>query len=150
MPLVEVIVSDSTSPATLANEKLVICPPPAGTTADVSAVMVPGRQTSEVGPELRPPTVVLEALASGLPVVYSASGGTPELVGDDAGVGVPAPLDWEQDHPPAPEALAAMGVTAAKKIPKGGDPDTPIAEVLWQANKLAAKSYRFLGWLPGQ
>jgi hypothetical protein len=42
----------------------------------------------------------------------------------------------------APEALAAMGVTAAKKIPKGSDPDTPIAEVLWQANKLAAKSYR--------
>ena len=28
---------------------------------------------------------------------------------------------------------------AAKKIPKGTDSDTPIAEVLWQANKLAAK-----------
>ena len=42
----------------------------------------------------------------------------------------------------APEALAAMGVTAAKKLPAGTDPDTPIAEVLWQANKLAAKPYR--------
>jgi glycosyltransferase involved in cell wall biosynthesis len=52
------------------------------------------------------PTVVLEALATGLPVVYSASGGTPELVGPDAGVGVRSPLDWEQDHPPPPEALA--------------------------------------------
>lgn len=52
------------------------------------------------------PTVVLEAMASGLPVVFSASGGTPELVGEDAGVGVPAPLDWEHDHPPAALELA--------------------------------------------
>ena len=42
----------------------------------------------------------------------------------------------------APEALAAMGAPAAKKIPKGTDPDTPVAEVLWQANKLATKTVR--------
>jgi glycosyltransferase involved in cell wall biosynthesis len=51
------------------------------------------------------PTVVLEAMASGLPVVYSASGGTPELVGE-TGVGVAAPEDWERDHPPEPQELA--------------------------------------------
>jgi glycosyltransferase involved in cell wall biosynthesis len=50
------------------------------------------------------PTFVLEGMASGLPVVYSATGGVPELVGE-AGIGVPAPLDWECDHPPAPEEL---------------------------------------------
>jgi glycosyltransferase involved in cell wall biosynthesis len=52
------------------------------------------------------PRVVVEALACGLPVVYSSSGGVPELVGSDAGVGVPAPLDWDRDHPPDPEQLS--------------------------------------------
>jgi glycosyltransferase involved in cell wall biosynthesis len=52
------------------------------------------------------PTVVLEAMASGLPIVYAASGGTVELVGEEAGVGVPHPDGWERDEPPTPEALA--------------------------------------------
>lgn len=58
------------------------------------------------------PTAVLEALACGLPVVYSASGGTVELVGNDAGVGVPHPFSWEREQPPAPSELA-RGVVAA-------------------------------------
>lgn len=52
------------------------------------------------------PSLVIEAMACGLPVVYPASGGTVELVGDEAGVGVPHPVDWARDEPPAPEALA--------------------------------------------
>ena len=53
------------------------------------------------------PTLVLEAMACGLPVVYPASGGTVELVGGEAGVGVPHPDGWERDEPPGAEELAA-------------------------------------------
>jgi glycosyltransferase involved in cell wall biosynthesis len=49
---------------------------------------------------------VIEAMACGLPVVYPASGGTVELVGEEAGIGVPHPVSWERDEPPAPDALA--------------------------------------------
>jgi glycosyltransferase involved in cell wall biosynthesis len=51
------------------------------------------------------PNVVLEALACGVPVVHSASGGVPELVGD-AGIGVDSETTWERDVPPAPAELA--------------------------------------------
>ena len=53
------------------------------------------------------PTAVIEAMACGVPVAYPASGGTVELVGDEAGVGVPHPDGFERDEPPTPEALAA-------------------------------------------
>jgi glycosyltransferase involved in cell wall biosynthesis len=52
------------------------------------------------------PSAVIEGMACGLPVVYAASGGTVELVGDEAGIGVPHPVGWERDEPPAPEAFA--------------------------------------------
>jgi glycosyltransferase involved in cell wall biosynthesis len=52
------------------------------------------------------PGLVAEAMACGLPVVYSHSGGVPELVGEDAGIGIPAELNWDQDIPPDPNALA--------------------------------------------
>jgi glycosyltransferase involved in cell wall biosynthesis len=52
------------------------------------------------------PSAVIEAMACGLPVVYPASGGTVELVGDEAGIGVPHPQSWDRDEPPSPEAMA--------------------------------------------
>lgn len=52
------------------------------------------------------PGTVVEALACGLPVVFSHSGGVPELVGPDGGIGVPAEETWERVLPPDPAPLA--------------------------------------------
>jgi glycosyltransferase involved in cell wall biosynthesis len=61
------------------------------------------------------PAVVIEAMASGLPVVYSRSGGVPELVGTEAGLGVDAPLDWERDIPPDPAVMADAVLAVAER-----------------------------------
>lgn len=53
------------------------------------------------------PTVVIEALASGLPVVGSASGGMPELVPAECGALVPAPCVWDKLLTPSGLELAA-------------------------------------------
>ena len=52
------------------------------------------------------PNLIAEALASGLPVVYSASGGVPELVGSEAGIGVEVESSWEHIQQPDPRAMA--------------------------------------------
>jgi glycosyltransferase involved in cell wall biosynthesis len=56
-------------------------------------------------------------MACGLPVVYAASGGTVELVGEEAGIGVPHPDGWERDVPPAPEGLAAAVDSVLPELP---------------------------------
>lgn len=62
------------------------------------------------------PTVVIEAMACGLPVVYSSTGGTPELVGVDAGYGVPGELDWNTPRPPSAEEMAEGVCVVAERL----------------------------------
>jgi len=52
------------------------------------------------------PNVVLEALSCGLPVLYAASGGVPELVGDEAGIALPVPETYEENPVPSAAAIA--------------------------------------------
>jgi glycosyltransferase involved in cell wall biosynthesis len=64
------------------------------------------------------PTLVVEAMACGLPVIHPASGGTTELVGDVAGIGVSHPVSWERDEPPSPEALADAVSRVLAELPR--------------------------------
>ena len=51
------------------------------------------------------PTVVVEAMASGLPVVASSSGGLRELLGEKGGSLVESEESWETIHPPDPKRM---------------------------------------------
>lgn len=52
------------------------------------------------------PSMLLEGMACGLPIVFSDTGGTPELVGKDAGLGVKTQWSYDEVILPSSESLA--------------------------------------------
>ncbi len=67
------------------------------------------------------PGVVIESMACGVPIVYSSSGGVPELVGEEAGVGVSTNTSWEKQIPPEPELWAYAVLRVAEGLSGYGE-----------------------------
>lgn len=51
------------------------------------------------------PSAVIEAMSCGLPILYSSSGGIPELVGQDSGIGLRVSEDWERVNVPTKQEI---------------------------------------------
>jgi glycosyltransferase involved in cell wall biosynthesis len=83
------------------------------------------------------PSLVIEAMACGLPVVHPASGGTVELVADEGGIGVPHPTGWDQIEPPSPQAMAGAAARVLADLPRFRE----------AARERAAANYSLSRWL---
>ena len=81
------------------------------------------------------PNTVIEAMACGLPVVHVESGGVPELVGPNAGAGVPAHDDWTQLFRPDTDALGSAMVAVAENADAMGAAARKRAETAFDLNQ---------------
>ncbi len=75
------------------------------------------------------PTVVIEALACGLPVVGSATGGLAEMIAPDAGVLLPLETRWDRLLTPEPADLADAVATLAARLPEASAAARHCAEI---------------------
>ncbi len=83
------------------------------------------------------PTAVLEALASGMPVIGSRSGGMPELVNDASGVLLTVPEDFNTLHYPTPQEISEGIKKVAQNLPQYSS----------EARKQAVAKFDKIAWL---
>jgi glycosyltransferase involved in cell wall biosynthesis len=84
------------------------------------------------------PNTVIEAMSSGLPIIYSNSGGLPEMVGEKAGVALSVPQGWGAvNHVPCVNDLAAAMIYASKNHP----------EMSLAARNIAIDKFEISNWL---
>lgn len=84
------------------------------------------------------PNTVIEAMSSGLPIIYSDSGGVPEMVGNQAGVPLRVPQGWDDiNHVPSVNDLAAAMIYVSKNH----------AEMSIAARKRAVDKFEITNWL---
>ena len=85
------------------------------------------------------PTVAIEALASGCPVVGSNSGGMPELVGQDCGILVPTVTDWSRMSTPSGSDLASAVQSLTLRLEPTRAAARQRAECLFDVRKWVAR-----------
>jgi glycosyltransferase involved in cell wall biosynthesis len=96
------------------------------------------------------PTVVVEAMASGLPVAGSRSGGMPEIVPPDCVVLIDAPADWDNRHTPSGNDLAAAVAQLLPDLPAFSIAARRNAETRFDVGKwIAAHARIFQGVMGG-
>jgi len=83
------------------------------------------------------PNVVIESLASGVPVVGSNTGGLPELVGSEGGILVPVRDTWEEMLYPSVDEIVTGIVTVMERLP----------EYRLNARKLAERHHSSINWV---
>jgi glycosyltransferase involved in cell wall biosynthesis len=88
------------------------------------------------------PTIVIEALACGLPVIGSRSGGLPELVGDDGGELIDVPLSWDAAAAPDPARMAEAIVCLMRDWPARHAAARARAQRLFDAERWVAEHRR--------
>jgi glycosyltransferase involved in cell wall biosynthesis len=80
------------------------------------------------------PTMVIEALACGVPVVGSRSGGLPELIGPNAGALLEVPLSWRRAAYPKPAVIVKAVETIVASWPQFHEAARARAERMFSAN----------------
>ena len=94
------------------------------------------------------PTVAIEALATGLPVVGSVSGGMPELVPTGCGKLIPAPLVWDRLITPTGEEMAAAVAEISPRLEEYSAAARRHAEAAFDCHKWVEGHHRIFSSFP--